>query len=130
MASHKVPSVNSNQGLLQILEDNHPDLEHNQADLEGELVASVLNLIPLVLVNHRIQVASGEDSALKHNLNKHQHLVMSVALDRTLKHNSLVYLEVISEEGQVALDNKVDLVSNKTHLDLSVILVRKHLNPN
>ena len=93
-------------------------------------MASELNLILLVLVNHRLQVASGEDSALKLNLNKHQHLVMLVASDRTLKHNSLVYLEVISEEEQVALDNKVDSVSNRTLLDLSVILVRNHLNLN
>ena len=135
--SHQVASVNSNQDLHKILGDNHldkehnqVDLEHNQADLEGEQVASELNLILLVLVNHKIQEASEEVLALKHNLNRHQHLVMSEVSHRTLNHNNLVYLEVVLEEGQVALDSKVDLLSNRIHLDLEVLLVRNHPNLN
>lgn len=135
--SHQVVSVNSNQDLRKTLGDNHldkehnqVDLEHNQADLEEEQAASELNLKLLVLVNHKIQETSGELLALKHNLNRHQHLVMSEASHRILNHNNLVYLEVVSEEEQVALDNKVDLHSNRIHLDSEVLLVRNHLNLN
>jgi hypothetical protein len=105
-------------------------LEHNQVDLEGEQVASELNLVLLVLVNNQIQEALGEVLALKHNLNRHQHLVMLEASDRILNHNNLVYLEVVLEEEQAALDNKVDFLSNRIHLDLEVLLVRNHLKLN
>lgn len=135
--SHQVASVNRNQDLRKILGDNHLDKEHNQvdlvhnqADLEEEQAALELNLILLVLVNHQIQETLGELLALKHNLNRHQHLVMLEASHRILNHNNLVYLEVVSEEGQVALGNKVDLHSNRIHLDSEVLLVKNHLNLN
>ena len=137
VASLQVALANSNQGLLQTLEDNHLDLEHkqvdseeDQVDLEGEQVVSELNKILQVLVNRQIQVVLGEASALKFNLNRHQHSVILEALDRILNNNNLVYLEVVLEGEQVALDNKVDLLSNRIHLDSAMHLVRNPLKLN
>ena len=135
-ASPQVASANSNQDLHRILEDNLLDLEHKQVDLEEEQAASdnkvdlLSNRIHLVLVNRQIQEVLGEVLDLKLNLNSHQHSGILGASDKILRHNNLVYLEVVLEEEQVVLDNKVDLLSNRILLDSAVVLVRNHLNLN
>ena len=89
-----------------------------------------LNQVLLALVNKQIQVVLGEALALKFNLISHQHSVMPGASDRILNNNNLVYLEVVLEGEQVALDSKVDLLSNRIPLDSAMHLGRNPLKLN